>query len=510
VALPVLWTILAAVGAWIGFANPYVQFPAAAFALPLGLAALGFGAESPRKAFKRAWLAGSLASLGCLAWVYWPVHHFGGVYWLLALPVPVLLAMAVGVYYALFGLGAYYAGKKLSPIAGLLFLAVSWCAMELGMGTLISGFPWLTLSAAFVPWPPVAQAAACVGGLGLSGLITLIATGPLFWSRSKRCAMLSAAVGIAIVAFGVYRIATFEDTGPSRVVAVVQGNIDQSIKWDPNFQQETVKRYVMLSREAIAQRQPDLIVWPETSMPFYLQDDTPLRQPLLQLARETNIPLVVGAPAYSMRAGGTGYTLFNRAFLLRGNVGIADGYDKEHLVPFGEYMPLASLLALQKFFDGVGDFESGQNQKPMQTGDLALGVLICYEAIFPELAQERVNQGANLLVNISNDAWFGATSAPLQHVQLSALRAIEQGRWLVRGTNTGISAFIDPLGHIQPAGAQFKALSGIGVVHTRTQITLYHRLHSALRLGVCALTALFIVLMALSGGRKQKNRGLTK
>lgn len=502
------WVALAALGAWVGFANPYVQFPAAVLALPLGLAALGMNAASPRRAFKLAWIAGSLACLGCLAWVYWPVHHFGDVHWLLALPVPVLLSMAMGVYHGLFGLGAHYASKRLPPLVALLFLGVSWCVMELAMGSLLSGFPWLTLSAAFVPWLAMVQPAAWVGALGLSGLFTITATGPLFWPRSKTCALISVALLATLFGLGTARLNSFEDLGKRHTVAVVQGNFDQSLKWDPSFQQETVQRYVDLSREVIAQSKPDLVVWPETAMPFYMQDETPLRTPVLRLAREAQIPFVVGSPAYLMRPGSSSYTLYNRAFLVKGNSGVSGWYDKEHLVPFGEYMPLAEYLPLQKLVQGVGDFEPGRDQKPLVSGDLALGVLICYEAIFAELAQDRVAQGANLLVNISNDAWFGATSAPLQHLQLATLRAIEQGRWLVRSTNTGISAFIDPLGHIQLAGPQFKPLAGVGTVHPRAETTLYHRLHTALRIGLCATLALLVGLMVLPGGRKKsKNRG---
>lgn len=174
-------------------------------------------------------------------------------------------------------------------------------------------------------------------------------------------------------------------------------------------------------------------------------------------------------------------------------------YDKEHLVPFGEYMPLAGILPLQKLVSGVGDFVPGQNSKALKSGDLALGVLVCYEAIFAGLAQDRVSQGANLLVNISNDAWFGDTSAPHQHLQLAALRAIEQGRYLVRSTNTGISAFIDPLGRIKVAGPQFKELAASGVVHPHAELTVFHQIYRYLLPAFGLLAAVF-VFMIIRGG----------
>jgi apolipoprotein N-acyltransferase len=130
-------------------------------------------------------------------------------------------------------------------------------------------------------------------------------------------------------------------------------------------------------------------------------------------------------------------------------------YDKEHLVPFGEYVPLGEWLPLGKLVESVGDFSSGRNQRAPSIGDIALGVLVCYEGIFPELAQKRVEEGATLLVNISNDAWFGDSSAPWQHLQLSLLRAVEQGRWLARATNTGISLLADPQGRITARSGLF-------------------------------------------------------
>lgn len=499
---PVLLGAVAALGALVGLANPYLHFPLAILALPAGLLALAMDADSPRTAFKRCWVAASFGCLGCLAWVYWPVHHYGGVHWLLALPVPVLLAMAMAVYFGLFGLVAHLAMERLAPALALPLLACAWATMELGMGTLLSGFPWVVLSGAFGPWPLMLQATAYVGSLGLSALLALAGFGIAAARRTMFAPVLSAAILSALVALGWARMQGFQETGAQHTVAIAQGNIDQSLKWDPQYQQETVERYVGLSRQAVAEHKPELVVWPETAMPYYFQDETPLRAPVLRFAEATSVPVLVGAPGYQRLPDG-GFTLFNRAFLVaRTGSGLAEvtgKYDKEHLVPFGEYMPLPSWLPMEKLVNGVGDFVPGRDQRPILSGGMALGVLVCYEAIFPEQAQERVRQGANLIVNISNDAWFGATSAPLQHLYLTALRAVEQGRWIVRSTNTGISAFIDPLGRIQVAGPQFKPLSAAAVVRSRTETTLYHALHAPLRIAFCALTALLAGLIILRG-----------
>ena len=502
---PLLLTCAAALGALFGYANPWVHFPAAALLLPLSVMWLGLDAPTGKAAFKQAWQAGSLASLACLYWVYWPVAHYGELHWALALPVPVLLAMGMGCYYGLFGLAARLS-NRLSPLLAMLFLGLAWTAMELAQASLLSGFSWLTLSSAFVPWPVVVQSAALVGAYGLSGLLALIVAGLLLSSRSRLCAGLSLAAAILILGHGWHRLSSYAETTPAHAVAIVQGNIDQSIKWDPGYQQATVDKYVAQSRKIAASDNPELIVWPETSMPFYFQDSTHLGAPVLELAHTGKAALLLGSPAYDRGGGPSGYTLYNRAFLLTPDAAKPAWYDKEHLVPFGEYMPFASILPLQKLVSGVGDFAPGKNAQALKSGDLALGVLVCYEAIFADLAQNRVAQGANLLINISNDAWFGDTSAPHQHLQLTALRAIEQDRYIVRSTNTGLSAFIDPLGRIRLAGPQFQELAAAGMVHPHTQLTVYHRLQSMLLLGLGALAALFAILIIRGKGDFARNR----
>lgn len=503
---PILWSIAAALGALLGFASPWVQFPAAALMLPLSVLLMGLAAPTAKLAFKYAWLAGALASLSCLYWVFWPLEHYGEIHWALALPVPVLLAMAMGCYYGLFGVAARFS-NRLSPMLATVFLGLAWTAMELAQATVLSGFSWLTLSSAFVAWPIVVQAASYVGAYGLSGLIVLTVAGVVLSGRSKACLLLSLLTATAVLGIGWNRLTTYAETPPAHSVALVQGNIDQSIKWDPEYQQATVQKYLTLSRQVSREASPELIVWPETAMPFYLQDDTLLRKPVLAFVREGKTAVLLGSPAYERVDGPRSFMLFNRAFLLDSRNPTFSWYDKEHLVPFGEYMPLANILPMQKLVSGVGDFVSGKNEHALKSGDLAVGVLVCYEAIFTGLAQDRVSQGANLLVNISNDAWFGDTSAPHQHLQLAALRAIEQSRYLVRSTNTGISAFIDPLGRIKVAGPQFQALAAASMVHTHTEFTVFHSYYDSLLIGFGILAAFFVFLIIIGNDESTKNLG---
>ena len=204
--------------------------------------------------------------------------------------------------------------------------------------------------------------------------------------------------------------------------------------------------------------------------------------------------MLVGTPGYVNAPVKRGYLLYNRAMLVDENGGDAGHYDKEHLVPFGEYAPPGlDMPFLETLMQGVGDFTPGASVAPLRLGNLALGILICYETIFPELAQQRVADGANVLVNISNDAWFGTTSAPEQHLQLSVLRAVEQGRYVLRGTNTGISAIIDPHGRIAERGGLFRAEVISGMATARAETTVFHRVQHLVWPVALALAALALL-----------------
>jgi apolipoprotein N-acyltransferase len=237
-------------------------------------------------------------------------------------------------------------------------------------------------------------------------------------------------------------------------------------------------------------------------MPFYIQEKNQLTYKLLKFVKQKNIILITGAPAYKLK--GKNINWYNRAYLL------ADGkivcyYDKIHLVPFGEYIPLANLFPfLTKLVEGPGDFFPGNWLYPLKIKDLAIGTLICYEITFPDLVTQMILNKGELLVNISNDAWFGDTSAPDQHLHLALLRAVEQGRYLVRCTNTGISAIIDPHGRIISQTRLFADAFLSGEIKLLTKTTFFHRYYFAIHC-LLILTALvsisWVFLKILKEGR---------
>jgi len=469
--------LIATVGAWIGFANPIFHFPLAALAFPLGLAWIGLRATSGKNALKYGWLAGTLAAIGCYYWMVIPVQIYGGLPWFIALPCPVLLAAVMSLYFGLFSLGMYHAGRQIDGVPLCLLAGFAWATMEMLMGTLFSGFPWTTLSSAFASWPFAIQGASVLGAYGLSGVFAMLAVALLLYSTYRSTLWFTVGLTACLTVFGFYRTMTFDTGNADFSVSLIQGNVDQGKKWVPAYQAATVKKYSKLTLEAMRDHKPALAIWPETAMPFYLQNMTPLRKGVEILAREANVNIITGSPAYHVTdMKKNNYVLYNRAWLMDTTGRTTQHYDKEHLVPFGEYMPFEEWMPFEKLVQAAGNFLPGSDNQPLKVNGVALGVLICYEAIFPELAQKQVERGASILLNISNDAWFGDTSAPQQHLNLSIMRAVEQGRWLARSTNTGISAFVDPVGRIVAMGTQFQAESLSLSIAPLSEMTLYHRI----------------------------------
>ena len=495
---------IATVGAWIGFANPLFHFPLAVLAFPLGLAWIGLRATSGKNAFKYGWLAGTLAAAGCYYWMVIPVQTYGGLPWYIALPCPLLLAAFMSLYYGLFSLGMYHAGQRISGVALCLLAGLTWATLEMLSSFVLSGFPWINLSAAFAPWPIAIQGASVLGAYGLSGVLACLSVAVLLYSTYRSALWLAVAIVAVLAVFGVYRTATFDVGERDYAVALIQGNVDQGAKWSEESLTKTVRKYAKLSIKAIESDKPDLVIWPETAMTFFVQDDTPLRRGIEVLARESGTPIVIGSPAYVVTDPKTkAYNLFNRAWLMDATGAMEQHYDKEHLVPFGEYMPFEEWVPFKKLVQAAGNFLPGTENTPLVSGDIALGMLICYEAIFPGLAQKQVARGANVLVNISNDAWFGNTSAPAQHLDLAVMRAVEQGRWLARCTNTGISAFIDPVGRIAARGSQFQAESLGMKIAPLTGLTVYHQIRNWLDALVYAMTAAMYAWLAIAAMRKK-------
>jgi apolipoprotein N-acyltransferase len=528
-----IWLLAcAAIGYFLAFPNPLAQFPPAALLMPGIIMIFSLENERPRKALALSFFSLMLGSSLCLYWLAIPMHDFAGVPWFIGACFVLLLGVYFGLYGLLFSLilrfllrpaqtaqqkhpgqadqtvQAYCPDRQARfrqtawLVIRLAAAALAWGALENLRGFFLTGFPWLSLSTAFVGWPLLAQGGALLGMYAMSALYVFAAlllfaamlSGSSFLPGSPaplKSGLAALLIFAVLASYGQSRLTRDWDAeGKPVLVGLVQGNVDQMQKWSLEKRAFTVRRYLDLSALTIEKslrehgQNPDLLIWPETSMPFPFQLSPELARPVRDFAAAQDIGLLFGAQGRSYGTGGAVAAdpqnrAYNRVWLLNGQGQNQGSYDKEHLVPFGEYLPPGLYVPFaSEFLQGTG-FTPGEPAADLPAGmrykNFALGLLICYEVIFPELAQTRVKQGANLLVSVSNDAWFGRSSAPLQHLQQAAQRCIEQGRYLARATNTGISAAIDPAGRIRHPSALFTSTGQVERVSLLEETTFYHR-----------------------------------
>lgn len=471
----------------LAFPNFDVNFAAWVAFVPLLYAIDG---ESHRNVFLYSWLQGFAGYVASLYWITITLHHFADVRIVFAV-MPMLLLAAV---IALFTGAAVWAARFITARLGLSIIAtlpIAWTALEWIRTYFPIGFPWNLLGYAAYQNLTLIQFAEFTGVYGVSALIVLfnVVIYVVFFRReSPRIQGVSLGVLSTLIAaawiFGTLRIGELERARPngSLKFAMVQGNIPQSIKWDPHFLESSFSVYVQQTEEA-ARLGADLIVWPEAAAAFFFQpteqypsafaEDAPYRQRLLQLAADTRDPILFGAPALGQEDGRLGF--YNRAYLVSGAGAVTAWYDKIQLVPFGEYVPMRSILGyfVNRVVAGFGDMFAGNRQTIFELKGARIGVLICYESIFPNLSRMAVDRGADILVNITNDAWYGESSAPYQLLAMAAMRAVETKVPIVRVANTGISAVIEPSGQITARTPLFKRGTEIERVDWQPRRTVY-------------------------------------
>lgn len=510
--------------------------------VPLLLALRGLTA---RQAFWLGWGSGLMASTGLLAWVMNSMQDYGHLPFLVSGLLLLLLAAYVGLYTGLFCwlwqmLDSAVGG--LSPTRRMVGAAAVWTTLEFVRSHALTGFPWALLGYTQYRHLPLIQVADLTGVYGLSFLIVLVnaaiaeTAGPLITppvspsiphphlADTTRVAWAPAVVAVVVVAavlsYGGWRLATLvpaiaEAKTPLRV-AVIQGNIPQDVKWDARYREDTMARYLALSRAAAGEAETpaavDLIVWPEAATPFFLEREAAERARLASFVRSRQVWLLTGSPTLAPppapdgreQPGGAQPFLMNSAYLLAPDGQLAGRYDKLHLVPFGEYVPFSRLLFFaSKMVEGIGDFVPGSRPTVLTLGEHRLAVVICYEAIFPSLVRSFVLEGADVLVTITNDAWFGRSSAPVQHFAMAALRAVEHRVPLVRAANTGISGFVDAAGRIgQHTNLFVPAALTERIARVRpAQATVYTRVGDLFAWGCVILTAVLIWQAGGFGGR---------
>jgi apolipoprotein N-acyltransferase len=469
--------------------------------------------RSPKSGFRLGFIFGIVHYLSLMYWLVHTLMTFGHLPVYLSVPLLFLLAAYMAIYPAIFSAAFSWAAAR--PPAYLFFMPAIWAALEYIRSFFLSGFPWEFLGYSQYRWLTLIQIADITGVYGVSFLILSVnIVGFLVWrvfsgSTSlhaldyRRAAAGGAAVSVLLVlhtlGYGQWRTLIIDKAAaksPASHIAVVQGNVDQSIKWNPAFQIATTEKYITLSKSAAASH-PDLIVWPETAAPFYFLFNKAPTEIVLRGVRETGTSFLIGSPSFIPKSEDLKHAdFFNSAFLIDPSGHVTEKYDKVHLVPFGEYVPLQQWFPfIGKIVEEVGDFKGGQKGQTLNWGKFPLGIQICYEMIFPDLSREMARNHAAFLINMTNDAWYGKTSAPYQHFSMAVFRAIENRRSLIRSANTGISGFIDPVGRILAATPLFEDAVITRSLPALTIESFYTRYGDVFAWICTAISALFLFMV---------------
>jgi apolipoprotein N-acyltransferase len=473
---------------------------------------------SPRQSFALGLLTGVVYFTGTLYWITRVMAVYGDLQWWVAVLINALLVAYLALFPAIFALVVRRIVVAHGPSA-LMAAPLVWVTAEMGRTYFLTGFPWVLLGYSQAPVLPIAQLASVFGVYGVSMLVAAVSAalaviasgparaahhgGPAEAGRHKsqepeasrhtlqkrwRPALagpyvpLSAVLlAVAVVAvWGSRRAARSEWThsGDAIRVGLIQGNVDQGQKWDPARASAIFRDYLRMTREAIAQG-AQFVLWPESSTPFFFEEDRPGAEMVRAIARDARVTILFGSDQVDWRVEGNKRIpdkYYNSAFVVRPDGTTAGAYRKMHLVPFGEYVPLKELLFFAApLVEAVGPFSAGVDPTLLPVNGHPVSVAICYEVVYPNLIRQFVVRGSELLTTITNDAWFGSTSAPYQHFAQASMRAIEEGRYLVRSANTGVSGIVDPYGHVIVETRIFEPAVVVGDARFLRPSTFYAR-----------------------------------
>jgi apolipoprotein N-acyltransferase len=476
----------------LGFA-PFSWF----FIAPLAFAGVHYSLANatPREGFWRGWLFGIGLFGGGVSWIRISLNEFGNIdTWLAWLLTAVFIAV-LALYSGVSGwLGSWRWGVPLVPVsadapqaptAHFLTIPAAYVLLEWLRGWLFTGFPWLNLGYSQLD-APLAGYAPIGGVYGVSLLVALSGSliwGVLRWTGRRRLTAAASLIALWLGGAALQQVQWTQPSGAPFTAAVVQANIPQALKWTPEASVQIAQAYLELTREQFGVA---LILWPETALTDFLHEvREPLLTPLAARARTEGAEIVLGLPVLNLETG-----QYYNGLLSIGSR--EDLYTKRHLVPFGEFIPLRFVLgALAKWFDApLSDFSVGTSARPLlHVGGWLAGASICYEDAFPGEVAAALPE-AQFLINVSNDAWFGDSLAPHQHLQIARFRALETGRMLLRATNTGISAIIDERGRVLASVPTFQRGGASAVVQPRSGATPFVVIGSGLALSVTL--ALFV------------------
>lgn len=471
---------------WGAFPGTMELWPLALIGLvPILFMATG---ENVRTSLIAGFFCGVVHHVLLLYWLVTVLGKYGGLPLYLAIPGLLLLSSYMAIYLGLFTALTSFFAKRLPDSLLLFLLPALWVGLDWWRGMFLTGVPWMDLGYVLYKAPALIQVADLLGHHGVTYLIIFIncflflviknrkASGSVLYLSLATLLFVAGGVGYSVLQFERIGGRLTEKSDNSVSVGIVQGNIDQSLKWAPVQQRKTVEKYFELTNGLLEHDKPTFIVWPETALPFYPKASEHTR--LLQAyVAEKDVALLTGSPWFEIidrQKRKVAY--YNSAFLMKPDGFIDDKYYKNHLVPFGEYVPLKKFLFfLAPLVESVGDFSPGRIIKPISRNGVEAGILICFESVFPELSRKWVKVGANVLVNLTNDAWYGKSSAPYHSLSMAVFRAVETRRSVIRSANTGISAFISPQGTIENRSEIFVPWSGVAEVSLWEETTFWVR-----------------------------------
>jgi len=466
--------------------------------------------HSLMRAFALGLTTGIVFFTGTLYWITRTISVYGGLQVWVAVVVNAALIAYLSLFPAIFAVVMRRLVFSLGARA-LMAAPLVWVTTELGSTHLFTGFPWVLLGYSQVTMLPIAQLACIFGVYGVSALVASVSAaaslivssrvgqvGPTEAGHYVREVAAVATAVLLVAVWGSLRAAKAELTraGEPIQVGLIQGNVDQGEKWNADRASAILQRYLGMTRQAVGEG-AELVLWPESSTPFFFEEDRDGAERVRTLARQARVPILLGSDQLER---GRPEKYYNSAFLVRADGTTAGVYRKMHLVPLGEYVPLKRLFYFAApLVEAAGDFSPGVEAVLLPVDGHLISTAICYEVVYPDLVRRFVTGGSELLTTITNDAWFGRTSAPYQHFAQASMRAIENGRYLVRSANTGISGIVDPYGRILAQSDIFQPAAIVGRARFLTGLTFY-----ASHGDIFAYASVVATVMALLVSRRQK------
>jgi len=439
--------------------------------------------------------------LGMVFGVHWFIFLY---YWLA--PVSMFGFILLVIYQSLFT-GAFMLAftyvRDRTRLPVLLIFPVLWVALEYLRSIGYLGFPWGLLAHTQYKWTLLIQVADLTGAWGVSFVVAAVNVLVYYITKDYRTVATWLRAGGAIAGtFLILNLYGALDPAPERKgepvrIGLLQGNIDQAVKWDPAYRDETMSVYLGLAFDA-ARAGARVIVWPETSTPFHIEENDFYLNHIFDVAESTNTYHVIGSLRHEPRTEtirGRDYDVYNSAFLVTPDRKLVHVYDKVRLVPFGEHIPWKWDIPVlsESLFAEVGDFTRGSVPGVFETPYGEAGIYICFESIFPDEVYQYSRLGTDFVVNITNEAWFGKSNEPYQHLAMSVFRAVENKTWLVRAANTGVTCFITPNGRVVRKSKIYTTVQLTDDVYPRTRTTVYARFPRVFPYLILAAAAALII-----------------